>query len=248
MIILFWGLLFLIAKFNPPPVDDFYSNNWQYKQSIYNSETVKLARSLCIICHLTAIIISFLGLLGSYKSESLFMLVFFIPISYAISSSIAPGIILHFAPKPKTICVARGTMILTPSGLEPIEDIILGSEVLSQNNEGKIQTARVSWKGQFETKDYLKFSFSDGRILECTPTHLIATAFGWVKAGDLRNGGWVLTRTGLLQINKIKKLSNTQTIYDMDIELSHTYFANGVLVHNKSMNEIPPDNLHTDIR
>jgi len=138
-------------------------------------------------------------------------------------------------------CIAHGTKILTPSGLEAIENLTVGSSVLSQNQEGGLETAHVTWKGQFVTKQYLKLNFSDGSFLECTPTHPLGTMSGWIKVGKLRNGDWVLARKGQIQINGIQALSAPQTVFNITVEPSPTYFANGVLVHNKSISDPTTD-------
>jgi len=142
-------------------------------------------------------------------------------------------------------CIAEHTMVLTASGLEPVEDITVGCRVLSRDDEGGIQTARVVWKGRFVTENYLRISFIDGRTLKCTPSHPIATLSGWVKSGQLRTGDEVLTRAGQVEIDAINTVSKTITVFDLEVEPLHTYFANGILVHNKSMDSIPPDHLPT---
>jgi len=98
--------------------------------------------------------------------------------------------------------------ILTDDGFKNFEGVIIGSNT-----------------------DKIKFTFSNGRELVCTPKHKIIknTAFEWIYAKDLKVGDILFSN---IKIDKIETYTNTDSVYEiLDVKDSHRYYANGILSH-----------------
>lgn len=81
------------------------------------------------------------------------------------------------------LCFAAGTMVDTPLGPRPIEDLDPGECVLTQSGIRHIlATCKTEEQKLFEV------TFSDGRTLRGTASHPIATPSGWCPLGELKPG------------------------------------------------------------
>ncbi|BCM90014.1 hypothetical protein IAD21_01865 [Abditibacteriota bacterium] len=82
-------------------------------------------------------------------------------------------------------CVAEGTLISTPQGAKPVEQIREGDAVMSfDSSSGQLVTGRVSGLAQREVRELLEIEVG-GKTLRVTAEHPLWTRRGWVKAGDL---------------------------------------------------------------
>lgn len=136
--------------------------------------------------------------------------------------------------QPLLRCIVEGTPVDTPSGPKPIEDLKVGDQVWSRTHNGTLSPSTVVSVERDETLRYLRFTFVDGRRLEVTASHPIATGTGWTEAGDLSPEQAMMGRFGNLDITAIETVLSWQAVYDISVEPHSNFFANGVLVHNKS--------------
>ena len=82
-------------------------------------------------------------------------------------------------------CVAPGTLISTPQGQVPVEQIEDESQVTAyDSSSGQHVTARVCGLASRQVSQVLEIDLGD-RVLRATAEHPIWTRRGWVKAGDL---------------------------------------------------------------
>lgn len=89
-------------------------------------------------------------------------------------------------------CVVSGTMISTPKGQVPVEQIRDGDEVIAyDNSSGQLVVAVVSGTASREVDEVLEIQVGD-TVLRVTAEHPIMTRRGWVKAGDLTEDDEVL--------------------------------------------------------
>jgi len=49
-----------------------------------------------------------------------------------------------------------------------------------------------------------------------------------LKAGDV-----LVTRDGFVELTRVERISRKETVYNIIVNNSHDYYANGYLVHNK---------------
>jgi hypothetical protein len=140
----------------------------------------------------------------------------------------------------ETGCFLAGTKVLTVAGERNIEDIRSGDFVLSYNLEkGVAEPGLVTMTFIHEVSSYLIITDDRGDTINVTAVHPIYTPDGWVAAGDLKVGGKIATLVGeTLQFVSIVSIQHvpvngTVTVYNLEVDGNHDYFANGLLVHNK---------------
>ena len=57
----------------------------------------------------------------------------------------------------------------------------------------------------------------------------------WVRVKDLKRGDKLLDKSGnAVAVKSIKRIEDPLTVYNMEVDGQHNYFANGFLVHNKA--------------
>lgn len=81
-------------------------------------------------------------------------------------------------------CLVAGSLIDTPSGKTPIEQIKAGDLVMG--GSGKPRTVRATRRAR--SRSLCKVTLSNGEQVVCTQDHRFWTTGGWVEAKDLRAG------------------------------------------------------------
>jgi hypothetical protein len=85
-------------------------------------------------------------------------------------------------------CLKADTKVTLVNGEQvAISDLKEGDLVLSYNEDtGEFEPDRVDAVISADLpKDWVRLTFDDGRVLECTEDHKILTQRGWVPAKDL---------------------------------------------------------------
>lgn len=135
-------------------------------------------------------------------------------------------------------CFVAGTPVATPGGLRPIESIHAGDSVLSRDEATGALVVRRAIRA-FVTPNA---SIVEVRIQEqpdgilCTSGHpFYSVDRGWVEASALRPGEPVFSAAGgPIHVVATRRLGETQTVYNFEVEGTHTYFVGTSLawVHN----------------
>ena len=137
-------------------------------------------------------------------------------------------------------CFMPGTKVLTPQGLINIEEVKVGDEVYTRNNE----TNEIELKKVLRTLEHkysgniIKISTSNADV-ETTINHpFYVKDKGWTRADELKEGDILINNNNEEQaIKKIETIQNNETIkvYNLLVEDNHDYFVglDCVLVHNK---------------
>lgn len=148
-----------------------------------------------------------------------------------------------------TFCFVAGTMITMGDGsCKPIEEIVGGDSVLSWDGETFVPGSVVKTMTS-ETNELVSIR-ANGQLTTCTPEHPIRIKDrGWVEAkdvavGDISNGLLITAvdrftnpgnGTGQPGENWIRysgKEGAAVKTYNFEVEDTHTYVANGLVVHN----------------
>jgi hypothetical protein len=147
-------------------------------------------------------------------------------------------------------CFVRGTRVLTPSGWRAIETLVPGDEVISCDPMTKTLVTRVIARMLVSTgKTILRIQAGELAILGVTPSHPIwdDSAQRFVPAGELSLASRVVgalpgaspQSLALTQLSVVSTLEAVE-VFNMEVDgPEHNYFAEGLLVHNKS--EDPKD-------
>ena len=78
-------------------------------------------------------------------------------------------------------CLPKGEKVLTPTGYKNIEEIQKGDIVIGGSGEERKVTGTL----QKQADELIEIELENGKIIRCTPDHLILTERGWIEAGDL---------------------------------------------------------------
>ena len=138
-------------------------------------------------------------------------------------------------------CFVAGTSILLADGsTKPIESIEVGDYVVSVSEDLSIVSNRVSnILKHTNNGSLLTVTTEEGRMLIVTPEHRVWSADGYIEIGKLNAGNpLLLLENGELRetlISSIELIEETTTVYNFEVEYSHTYFAEGLLVHNTKL-------------
>lgn len=156
---------------------------------------------------------------------------------------------------PIVTCFGAGTLVDTPAGPRAIEQIEVGEQVLGYDEELRAVVARpVTARMQHAEAVVGQLVLDDGRTIVTTPNHpfYVADEGRYRSAEDLRPDA------DLLSLSSTGRLASAATtgyfmaaapirmpVFNITVAGVHNYFADGVLVHNKSPID-PCKNLQSD--
>lgn len=148
-------------------------------------------------------------------------------------------------------CLVTGTLISTPAGPLPVEQVQPGQKVFSFDHAQRCVTVCVVTRVfRHEDRLYGHLQLADGRRLLATDSHpiYVANRAEYVAAGEIAAGDEVVVldqSSAVPRSTKVQVLqalvagSERATVFDLTVEGHHNYFADGILVHNKSPPYIP---------
>ncbi len=147
-------------------------------------------------------------------------------------------------------CFVMGTSVtMSDKAKKNIEDIVVGDFVMTRYGYERVtKVLAIPYDGYV-------YAFNGNGNYFFTPNHPFLSERGWVsldteatkkeipaltvnelKVGDILFTDGVREKIETLQRQKMKGY-----VYNIVVEGSHTYYANGYLVHNKEMNDYPTD-------
>ena len=141
-----------------------------------------------------------------------------------------------------TKCFIEGTLVLTSIGLVKIEDIKVGDEVYSYNEEtNKKELKKVKRIFRNKTNEWLHLTIKtkdkeEGII--CTKNHRIyINNKGWIEAKDILENDEVLLYNNVIGTvikKELQILDHYETTYNFEVEDNHNYYVSDscILVHN----------------
>jgi len=129
-------------------------------------------------------------------------------------------------------CIAAGTLIATENGPLPVESLRVGDRVVGFDPETRRRVV-TTVTAMVPKAAATTLRLGDG--LRVTPDHPVFADGAFRPAGALSPGSGLLTEDGApLVAASLERVSGEVTVYDLSVDWPHTYFAGGVLVHNKS--------------
>ncbi len=128
-------------------------------------------------------------------------------------------------------CIAQGTPIATPRGAVAVEQLGPGSEVIAYDVEsGARSVAKVERIVRGSATSVLEMG-----DLRVTAEHPIWAGSAWRRAGDVEAGEPLLGDGGAPLVAAPRLVSLPHVVFDISVGSPHTFFAGGVLVHNKAV-------------
>jgi superfamily I DNA/RNA helicase len=135
-------------------------------------------------------------------------------------------------------CLPPGTLISTLSGPVPIEQIQVGDVVLGSGDFATMEkgTVRRVHRGRY-VGDVVSVHLAEGQLVG-TPDHRVPVGpdGGERPMRDLVVGAQLLTEVEgdlvLAPVEHVEIVQYDGPVYDLEVDPTHHYLANGVLVHN----------------
>lgn len=131
-------------------------------------------------------------------------------------------------------CVLAGTMVETPAGPRPIEDLRVGDPVLSLRDDGAVAVSTVAATRTAFADAWLEIEVLGGRTLRVTGSHPLARGGRWVEASFVARGDRLRTPDGEVAVTRVTRRFGRAIVCDLTVVPHANFLASGVLVHNKS--------------
>jgi hypothetical protein len=137
-------------------------------------------------------------------------------------------------------CVVEGTLISTPGGPRPVEQLKPGDAVwtLSARDEREIGT--IASITEHRADSFVELRLADGSSLRVTAAHPLRTRDGWERAGRIGRDRELRTESGWTRVSGVTTRRAAVRTFDLSVSPNPTFFADGVLAHNKSV-VCPPE-------
>ena len=143
------------------------------------------------------------------------------------------------------MCFVKGTLVSLSNGTSvPIEQLeTLGANVLGWNKEtGLLQPSIQTHFFNQGKRDTIVLTFEDGRTIQCTPDHKLLVFQNetptWMEASSIPNRCSVFCgkkypdlSTSLVKLVDIRK-GESEIVYDITVENTHSFLANGIVSSN----------------
>jgi len=155
--------------------------------------------------------------------------------AYFVSSSVSPLIVHN--------CFIAGTMVKLNDGTEvAIEDIAIGDEILTYNEElGKNEKGIVGDLKKHTVDSVIRLTLDNENIILTTSEHPFYVEGKWITASKLQPLDICLKVDGSESIiSTVEVLKESHEVFNLlNVEPTHTFYVNGILVHNKEFLESP---------
>ncbi|MDE2590988.1 MAG: hypothetical protein KGL95_15130, partial [Patescibacteria group bacterium] len=129
-------------------------------------------------------------------------------------------------------CFAPGTKVLMADGsTKNIEDVKVGDYVIT-SNAGSLHEVKARVTKTYSAVDpgYLIINGN----LKITPDHILYVNNTWEQAGDIVVGDKLTLSNGnQMAVSSIEWQAGKFKVYNLEVENHHTFFANGIWVHNQ---------------
>ncbi|HAU07788.1 MAG: Large extracellular alpha-helical protein [Candidatus Yanofskybacteria bacterium GW2011_GWF1_44_227] len=129
-------------------------------------------------------------------------------------------------------CFLAETKIKIPFGYKNIESIKPGDMVMTRSDEGddSLFTAEVVRTTKHLVVGYLIVNDK----MRVTENHRLFVNGEWLEAGKIRVGDKLINEAGkLVPVKTIEKINGVTWVYNFEVKDKHTYFADGIWVHNE---------------
>ncbi len=137
------------------------------------------------------------------------------------------------------MCSAEGTMVSTPDGLKPIEELSVGDYVKTPYGDYPVTATSIT-----KLKNICTLELNSGERYFCSPEQRVKVIRegnqDWVEFKDLKENDWVITETetwedyneGKGNIRFMHTSEQKVPMHDITVDSVNCFYADGILVHN----------------
>jgi hypothetical protein len=126
-------------------------------------------------------------------------------------------------------CFLAGTPVMTPRGAVDIATLRTGDVVISRDGRGRVREARVGRTFRTIASRYLVLNGS----IRMTGSHPVMSSGTWTESADIEVGDLIAGAVGPVRIDALEWVETPVRVYNIEVLGTSTYFAAGLLVHNK---------------
>jgi len=142
-----------------------------------------------------------------------------------------------------TFCFTAGTQIsMADNSIKNIEDVTVGENVLAYNETINInEEGTVGDISSHKVESIITITFNNGIVINTTEEHpFFVKEKGWTIASDLEISDTCQDVNGNdVVISSILSQNGVYTVYNLlSVSNHHNFYANEILVHNKSSNNV----------
>jgi len=134
-------------------------------------------------------------------------------------------------------CFGAGTLVRTLSGLEAIESLRVGDQVLTQNTKtGALGYNPILLVHHNPPSKTFRLKLGDETITSSYFPRFWKAGYGWVMARDLKEGDPIRTLIGAVNVTAIED-GRTMPVYNLDVAGDADFFVGrtGVLAHDNTL-------------
>lgn len=123
-------------------------------------------------------------------------------------------------------CLVAGTLVHTAEGPKPIQSVLVGDMVVSQD----VETGELALRPVLQTtvrppKTTLTIVTQAGKIQATAGHRWFVAGKGWLMTRELEPGMLLHTATGTTSVNEVSEDSHAQETYNLVVDGFHTYFV-----------------------
>jgi len=159
------------------------------------------------------------------------------PLTQPSSQTLPPR---EIKPPPQTspeiqACLLKDTEILLANlQTKKIQDIKIGEKVMGFDEQTyNYLPVKVLRTFRHQTDSYFILELENEGKLRVTGNHPIFVNNSYSSVDSLKIGDSVLTTNGFQKVKSIKLIKESTEVFNLEVDNSHNYFANRILVHNK---------------
>lgn len=144
-------------------------------------------------------------------------------------------------------CFVAGTVIETPEGFVPIQELHVGDHVVATDPDtGERRSQSVRHVFRHRVPQVYRLSLQNAEII-CSSEHPFwVVGEGWRRAADLKVGTLLQTTNGeAAPVAAVEVIQGEREVFNIEVSGFHTYHVSrlGILVHNKSIPTNPVGSL-----
>jgi predicted phage tail protein len=129
-------------------------------------------------------------------------------------------------------CFPQYAKVLTTSGYKNISEIVVGDEVISYNDTGRLATSVVEEVFFHKNNEVSKYTYWGGEIYATANHWVLNQLNSFSEIGNLSTHDCLVDSDGTLRPMIASEEAGIEDVYNLSVVPDHTYIVDGIRVHN----------------